>query len=121
TLGLMDLMGRLDRRSLIVVMTDFIDAVTAELMLENLQRLSARHLVLFVTLRDRALAGLAGDAPTSLMRLAQSVFAQDFVSEREVVLQRLRRLGVLCLHVDPDRLGGELINTYLDIKRREML
>src|ERR671931_160697 len=99
----MDLMGRLDRRSLIVVMTDFIDTVTAELMLENLQRLSARHLVLFATLRDRTLAGLATTAPRTLMTLAQSVFAQDFVSEREVTLHRLRRMGVLCLHVEPDR------------------
>jgi uncharacterized protein (DUF58 family) len=121
TLGLMDLMGRLDRRSLIVVMTEFVDTVTAELMVENLQRLSARHLVLFVSLRDRTLASLAATPPVALVNLAQSVFAQDVVGEREVVLQRLRRLGVQCLHVDPDRLGPELVNAYLDIKLREML
>ena len=37
------------------------------------------------------------------------------------MLQRLRRLGVQCLNVDPDRLGAELVNAYLDIKLREML
>ena len=121
TLGLMDLMGRLDRRSLIVVMTDFVDTVTAELMIDNLQRLSARHLLLFVSLRDRQLAELAGARPDDFGGLARSVFAQDFVSEREVVLQRLRRMGVLCLYAEPDRLGVELVNNYLDIKRREML
>lgn len=121
TLGLMDLMGRLDRRSLIVVMTDFVDTVTAELMIGNLQRLSARHLVLFVTLRDRQLHELAAAAPGDFRGLACSVFAQDFVGEREVVLQRLQRLGVLCLEAEPGRLGVELINRYLDIKRRELL
>jgi uncharacterized protein (DUF58 family) len=121
TLGLMDLMGRLDRRSLIVVMTDFVDTVEAELMVDNLQRLSARHLVLFVTLRDRQLAGLAMAEPRGLEGLARSVFAQDFVSEREVTLQRLRRLGVLCLQAEPERLGVELVNSYLDIKRRQTL
>jgi uncharacterized protein (DUF58 family) len=121
TLGLMDLMGRLDRRSLIVVMTDFVDTVTAELMLDNLQRLSARHLVLFIALRDRTLDGLAAAAPRDLRGLARSVLAHDFVAEREVVLQRLQRLGVLCLDAEPDRLGTELVNRYLDIKRREML
>src|SRR5215472_4017222 len=89
TLGLMDLMGRLDRRSLIVVMTDFVDTVTAELMVDNLQRLSARHLVLFVTLRDRQLAGLASAQPANLDGIARAVLAQDFVNDREVVLQRL--------------------------------
>jgi len=121
TLGLMDLMGRLDRRSLIVVMTDFVDTVTAELMVENLQRLSARHLVLFVALEDRKLGDLAAAPPGSLRGLARSVFAQDFVGEREVVLARLMRLGVQCLQVAPERLGIELVNRYLDIKRREAL
>jgi len=121
TLGLMDLMGRLDRRSLIVVMTDFVDTVTAELMLDNLQRLSARHLVLFIALRDRALDGVATAEPRDLRGLARSVLANDFVAEREVVLQRLQRLGVLCIDAEPGRLGTEMVNRYLDIKRREML
>jgi uncharacterized protein (DUF58 family) len=121
TLGLMDLMGRLDRRSLIVVMTDFVDTVTAELMLDNLQRLSARHLVLFVTLRDRELAGLASAVPANLDGIARAVLAQDFVNDREVVLQRLRRAGVQCLEAETGQLGPELVNRYLEIKRREIL
>jgi uncharacterized protein (DUF58 family) len=121
TLGLMDLMGRLDRRSLIVVMTDFVDTVTAELMLDNLQRLSARHLVLFIALRDRALDATAVAEPRDLRGLARSVLASDFVAEREVVLQRLQRLGVLCIDAEPERLGTEMVNRYLAIKRREML
>jgi uncharacterized protein (DUF58 family) len=121
TLGLMDLMGRLDRRSLIVVMTDFVDTVTAELMMDNLQRLAARHLLLFVALRDRGLAALATARLDSFEGLARSVFAQDFTAEREVVVQRLRRLGVQCVQTEPDRLGPELVNRYLDIKRREVL
>jgi uncharacterized protein (DUF58 family) len=121
TLGLMDLMGRLDRRSLIVVMTDFVDTVTAELMIDNLQRLSKRHLVLFVALRDRKLADLATSRPRHFRGLARSVFAQDFEAERSIVLQRLRRLGVLCVEAAPDQLGVELLNRYLDIKQRELL
>ncbi|HTR88128.1 MAG TPA: DUF58 domain-containing protein [Reyranella sp.] len=121
TLALMDLMGRLDRRSLIVVMTDFADTVGAELMVDNLRRLAAKHLVLFVVLADRQLAQLAAARPETFQGLGRSVFAQDFESEREVVLQRLRRLGVQCLQADPQQLGVELINRYLDIKRRDML
>jgi uncharacterized protein (DUF58 family) len=121
TLGLMDLMGRLDRRSLIVVMTDFVDTVTAELMLDNLQRLSARHLVLFIALRDKALDSTAVAEPRDLRGLARSVLASDFVAEREVVLQRLQRLGVLCIDAEPGQLGTEMVNRYLGIKRREML
>ena len=41
TLGLVELGQRLRRRSLVVVLTDFVDTVTAELMVENLARLPA--------------------------------------------------------------------------------
>src|SRR5690606_37670883 len=44
TLGLGELQGRLTRRSLVVVLTDFVDTVTAEIMVENVLRLSRRHL-----------------------------------------------------------------------------
>ena len=96
TLGLMDLMGRLDRRSLIVVMTDFVDTVTAELMLDNLQRLSARHLVLFVAAaRPRARRLCRRAEPRDCAGVARSVTGRDFVARaRDGASQRLQRLGV---------------------------
>ena len=66
TLGLTAIGQRLSRRSLIVVLTDFVDTVAAELMMENLDRLSRRHVVVFVALQDPALAATADRAPADL-------------------------------------------------------
>ncbi len=116
---------QLRRRSLIVLITDFIDTVTAELMVENLGRLSARHLVLFVTLQDpeiRAIVDAGPDAtPGSMQTVARSVVAEEFRRERLIVLERLRRLGVQCLEAPYNRIGTDLINRYLAIKQREMI
>ncbi|MHC4959067.1 MAG: DUF58 domain-containing protein [Planctomycetota bacterium] len=120
TLALSDLQQRLRRRSLVVVLSDFVDTVTAELMLDSLARLSRRHLVLFVTLRDPSLDAVADAAPRSLDHMYRSVVAADFVRERDVVLRRLRRLGVHCLDVAPSEVTTGLLNRYLEIKRREM-
>jgi uncharacterized protein (DUF58 family) len=49
TLALATLAARLQRRSLIVVFSDFTDPTSAELMIESIGRLVSRHLVLFVT------------------------------------------------------------------------
>jgi uncharacterized protein (DUF58 family) len=125
TLGLTLLSQQLRRRSLIVLITDFVDTVTAELMIENLGRLSARHLVLFVTLQDpelRAVVDAAPDAtPASMETVARSVVAEEFRRERLVVFERLRRLGVQCLEAPHNRVGTDLINRYLAIKQREMI
>lgn len=121
TLGLAELATRLKRRSLVVLLTDFVDTVTAELMLENVQRLARRHLVIFVTLRDATLGTLAAAAPRTLTALHGAVVAEDFLREREVVLQRLRRLGVHCIDAPPEAISMNLLNRYLDIKRRELV
>ena len=121
TLGLTTLAQRLRRRSLIIVLTDFADTVTAELMLENLTRLSRRHLVVFVALRDPDLDRTATAAPSGSLALNRAVVAQDVIRDRDVVLRRLRRMGVIPLDAEPQQIGSGLINSYLDIKRREMI
>jgi uncharacterized protein (DUF58 family) len=121
TLGLTELSTRLRRRSLVVVFTDFTDTVTAELMLENLQRLARRQLVVFVALRDAALDGLALAPPRQLSGLFRAVTAADMIRERERVLARLRSMGIACVDAAPGRVSSQLVNRYLDIKRRELI
>ena len=121
TLGLTHLMSELRRRSLIIVMTDFVDAVTAELMVENLLHLSRRHLVACVALRDPLLDSAEQIEPTSLDTMEQAVVIDTLARDREVVLRRLQRRGVLCIDTVPRLLGVRLINRYLEIKRREMI
>jgi uncharacterized protein (DUF58 family) len=119
TLGLASLSFRLRRRSLVVLLTDFVDTITAELMLDNLRRLAQRHLILFVTLRDPSLAQLARKRPDSIDDLYRSVVSAEFVREREVVLRKLQRMGIRCIDAPPREVTTSLLNRYLDLKRRE--
>ena len=121
TLGLAELSTRLRRRSLVVVTTEFSDSVTAQLMVESLGRLARRHFVLFVAMRDPELEALAAAEPRSTTALHRAVVAADFVREREVVLKRLRRMGVHVIDVEPQRLSSAVVNRYLEVHRRELV
>jgi uncharacterized protein (DUF58 family) len=121
TLGLGTLLGRLNRRSLVVLLTDFIDTITVELMIENIQLLAKRHLVLFVALRDPALDAIVSARPEEAIDIARSVAAADMVRERRTVIERLERLGVQPLDVAPQALDSSLLNRYLTIKQRELI
>jgi uncharacterized protein (DUF58 family) len=121
TLALTSISQRLSRRSLIVVLTDFVDTVSAELMVENLDRLSRRHVVIFVALQDPGLAATAAGAPVSLLALNRAVVAGGLLRDRDVVLRRLRRLGIYPIDATPAQVTPRLLNTYLDIKRRERI
>jgi uncharacterized protein (DUF58 family) len=76
---------------------------------------------MFVSLRDPWLADLADAAPRTSVALQRAVVAADLLRERERVVGRLRRMGVHCVDVQPDRLSTSLLNRYLDIQRRELL
>lgn len=121
TLALTDLLARTRRRSLVVLFTEFVDSVTAELMLPNVERLARRHLLLFVALRDPLLPRLAARPPEQLADVHRAVVAGGLLRERELVLERIRRAGAQVIDTEARDLGSRLIESYLRQKRRELV
>jgi uncharacterized protein (DUF58 family) len=121
TLGLTELGTRLQRRSLVVLFTEFVDMISAELLIENLRLMTMRHVVIFVTMRDPMLARLQSAKPGDFEAVAGAVISDDFLAERQVVLERISRLGVHCLDVPANGMSAALLNRYLMIKNRGLL
>ncbi len=121
TLGLTELGASLGGRALVIVFTDFADPTGAELMIENIGRLLARHLVLFVAFRDDELAAMADAEPETPEDVSRAVVAGTLLAERDVVLARLRRLGAEVIDTPVRLLGPALIRRYLDLKRQNRL
>lgn len=118
TLALATLAQRLQRRSLIVVFSDFTDPTSAELMVESIGRLVARHRVVFVTMRDAELDSMAADMPDTIDALAMAVTADTLLRQRALVTRRLRALGVDVVEAPHEAMGMRLLDAYLAIKGR---
>ena len=121
TLALATLTARLRRRSLIILFSDFTDPTSAELMVESVERLVRHHLVIFVTMRDEELEGLATAEPETVGAVATAVAAAGLAHQRAIVLQRLRRLGVDVIEAPHGMIGYRLIDRYLEAKRLEAI
>lgn len=117
TLALATLAGKLRRRSLNVVFSEFSDPTSAELMVESISRLVSRHLVVFVTMTDAELESFATAQPSGMQALATAVTAQSLLRQRALVLQRLRQIGVDVIEAPFAEIGPRLIDAYLAIKR----
>ncbi|WP_159980781.1 MULTISPECIES: DUF58 domain-containing protein [unclassified Novosphingobium] len=117
TLALATLASRLQRRSLIVVFSDFADPTSAELMIESVGRLVSRHVVLFVTMADEELEGLSAATPDDLETLSMAVSADQLLRQRALVTRRLRQIGVDVLEAPWQNVGTRLLDAYLAIKR----
>jgi len=121
TLAMTELLQQLRRRTLVVLFTDFVDSVTAELMLRNVHWLARRHLLLFVAMRDPLLAGLTERSPRHIEDVHRAVVADEIRRERLLVLERLRRAGAQILDVEVADLEPGLVARYLLLKQKEMV
>jgi uncharacterized protein (DUF58 family) len=121
TLAMANLSSLLNRRSLIVVFSDFVDTTTAELLVENMHLLNRTHVMVFVTISDPLIDPGHSGAVTTMQDMAASVSAAQMRRERRLVLDNLRRIGVICLETPPDRLTPALVSTYLMIKAQELI
>jgi uncharacterized protein (DUF58 family) len=121
TLGLATLAEQLHRRALIIIFTDFADTTSAELMLHAVGSLLARHLVLFVVLRDEELEQMIEIDPQTPADVSRAVTAAALLRERQLVIARLRRLGVQILEAGHGDAAPALVTRYLDLKQRNLL
>jgi uncharacterized protein (DUF58 family) len=121
TLGLSQLAQNLQRRTLIVVFTDFVDSTQAELMVENMTRLLKRHIVIFVAFRNTALDSLITRAADTPEEAAASLIGDGLMREREIVLKRLQRMGVNVIDANADTLNMKVLNTYMMLKARNAI
>lgn len=118
TFALASLTARLQRRSMIILFTDFTDPTGAQMMVESVGRLAEKHVVLFVTIEDAELAALAHRPVHRLDDLAVAVTADTLARQRQIVLERLRQMGVDIIEAPWDKIGYRVIDAYLEIKRK---
>jgi uncharacterized protein (DUF58 family) len=121
TLALATLAGSLNRRSLVVIFTEFTDQTGAELMLRAAANLLGKHLLLFVVLADDELEELAAAEPKTVDDVSRAVTAAALLRERRLVISRLRHIGIHVIEARHDAVGPTLVRHYLDLKRRNQL
>jgi uncharacterized protein (DUF58 family) len=90
-------------------------------MVEALNRLSKKHLVLFVAFGDEVVEALMKHAPDTPEDVTRAVFARRLHSQRERVLTQLRRQGVEVLEASGERLATAIVDKYLALKRADRL
>jgi uncharacterized protein (DUF58 family) len=118
TLSLVTLDQRLERRSLIILFTEFADPTGAELMLAAVQRLQRRHRVLVLLFRDLELETVMDRPPERADDVVRSTIAHTLLRERRIVAERLRRSGIDVIETGPDDMALALVERYLKIRER---
>jgi uncharacterized protein (DUF58 family) len=117
-----DLMLRLPKRSLVVLITNFRDEDSAEIA-PALRLLRTRHLVLAASLRERVVRELIEQplAHAEATRAFDVAGAHLYEQARRDAFVRLAERDALLVDVEPQELPVELVNRYHAVKRAGLL
>ena len=115
------LQSRQSKRSLLVILSDLLDAATSEQFRGSLRRLSQRHVVLFAALRTPLLNAVLRQPISDLEGAARQAVTYRLLHDREEALQTLRHAGIHVLDVEPQQLTAPLINQFLAIRQSNVL
>ncbi|HEU4352857.1 MAG TPA: DUF58 domain-containing protein [Burkholderiales bacterium] len=111
-----DVMRRMRRRALVIVLTNLRDE-DDETLLPALKLLRTRHLVVLASLREAIISRALSARVDSFDRAVTHAAAADYLAARERSFRRIGAAGAVCLDVEPERLAISLINRYLELKR----
>ena len=115
-----DVMRRVRRRSLVIVLTNLRDE-DDETLLPALRLLRTRHLVVLASLREAIISRALSARVDSFERAVTHAAASDYLAARERSFRRIGAAGAVCLDVEPERLAISLVNRYLELKRQGRL
>jgi uncharacterized protein (DUF58 family) len=109
------------RRSLMVWLTDFPETAMTPEVIDAASEAASKHLVLFVVIGQPDLAALAAGDPDSVTNMYRTTAAQETMHRREVLLAKLRQRGALAVEVSSAAASVAVVNSYLDVKHRNLL
>lgn len=110
-----DLIKRLKKRSLVVLVTNLRDEDAEELR-PAIALLRQQHLVVLASLQEAALNQVAAQPVQNFNDALRLAAADIYLEQRRLAHEALKHYGVRMLDVEPAQLPVALVNRYLDIK-----
>jgi uncharacterized protein (DUF58 family) len=112
---------RLHSRALVLILTALPELEGEGEIVRAVEMLVPQHLPVVIVFSDPAMAAAAGFLPEDKPELCRTLVARDLWLERRKVLAELRRRGALVAETAPGDAGLQAVNSYLEVKRRQLL
>ena len=106
----------INKRSLLVLYTNFANQTSMERQLPYLKQLNRRHRLLVVFFEDNEVKDYIATRPDSTEEYYRHVVAEKFAYEQRLIVSSLRQHGILALLTTPENLSVDVINKYLELK-----
>ena len=110
-----------NKRSLLVIYTNFSGIESMKRQLAYLKPLNRCHRVLVVFFEDAELSQYIDTRADNSEEYYRHVIAEKFAYEKRLIVSTLKQHGILSLLTTPENLSVDVINKYLELKTRQII
>lgn len=110
-----------NKRSLLVLYTNFSGISSLNRQLAYLQQLNRQHRLLVIFFEDTDLEEYIATPAKDTEGYYRHVIAEKFVFEKRLIVSTLKQHGICSLLTTPENLSVDVINKYLEMKSRNQI
>lgn len=107
-------------RSLLLLFTNFETKDALDRQLKYLKALNKTHLLVVIFFENTELTAFAKKETNSTRQIFDKIIAEKFIYEKKLIVNELKKHGILSILTSPENLTVNTINKYLEIKARGM-
>ncbi len=111
----------LNRRSLILLYTNFESMYALERVLPLLRRINTIHLLVVIFFENTEIRQFAYQPVHTLEDIYKQTIAQKFLAEKSQMVQTLNQYGIQAVLTAPEDLSINTINKYLELKAKGLI
>lgn len=110
----------INKRSLLILYTNFSSMASMNRQLAYLQQLNRQHRLLVVFFEDADLKNYITTPAKDTEDYYRHVIAEKFAFEKRLIVTTLKQHGIYSLLTTPENLSVDVINKYLEMKSRQL-
>lgn len=112
---------RVRQRGLFVIFSNFDTIQSLHRNLSYLRAIAKYHLVLLVVFENSELESYAKETATDVKDIYNKTMAKHLLFQKRLIAKEIGKYGIQSLVTKPEKLSIDLINSYLNIKKRQIL
>lgn len=112
---------RIRQRSLFIIFSNFDTIQSLRRNLPYLRAIAKYHLVLLVIFENSELEEFANEPANDVKEIYDKTIAKHLLFQKRLIAKEVGKFGVQSVITKPEKLNVDLINSYLNIKKRQML
>jgi uncharacterized protein (DUF58 family) len=109
------------QRSLLVIFTNFDSVNSLYRQMPYLKVLAKYHLLLVIFFKNAEIARMTEEKAQDLKGIYDKTIGHSILFQNKLITKELNKFGIQSLYIEPKNLSLEVINKFVEIKRRQLI